>query len=188
MAKGQHGQFLEVGIVVRVHGVKGKIKVKTYSGETDGLSCVKTIYFQPEGLVKVFPNKKTREGMLPFEVDLFQRLKTHALLTLKDVQDVNTAAFFVNRKVFIHKEDLPELGDEEYYYFELEGFRVVDESGDIVGEVIRVLPSPAHDLLVVLTDDGEKLVPFVEEFVPRVLREERKIVISPIKGLLDDEI
>ncbi|RMG59841.1 MAG: 16S rRNA processing protein RimM [Deltaproteobacteria bacterium] len=180
--------FLEVGIVVRVHGIKGKIKVKTHSGQTDGLSCVRRVYFTPEGIAGRIPSPTFESGYIAFDITDFQTMKNGALLTLDGVRDVDTAKLFVNKKIFVRVSDLPEPDEDEYYCFELEGFTAVDTMGRVRGRVVRVIASPAHDILVISTPGGERLVPFVEEFVPEVRREERVVVISPIRGLLDDEI
>jgi hypothetical protein len=69
--------------------------------------------------------------------------------------------------------ELPDLGDDEFYPFDLIGLEVRDESGVRWGRVTDAVETPAHALLVVLSDAGsapedaltvrEVLVPFVTE-------------------------
>ena len=63
------------------------------------------------------------------------------------------------------------------------GAEVVDEDGQVIGALERVLDTPAHDLLVVARPDGgEALIPAVEELV-EIGRD--RIVVRAIPGLLD---
>jgi 16S rRNA processing protein RimM len=64
---------------------------------------------------------------------------------------------------------LPELDDDEFYPFDLEGLEVRDPQGHVAGRVAEVIESPAHPILVIsLASGDEDLVPFVEAAVPAV--------------------
>jgi 16S rRNA processing protein RimM len=76
--------------------------------------------------------------------------------------------------------------DEAWYEDELVGLSVVTVDGAVVGEVAGLESRPVQDLLVVrLTSGGEALVPFVEQIVPEVDLERRRVVIAPPAGLLE---
>lgn len=181
--------FLAVGLVVRAHGVRGKIKVKMYSGEVDVLSSVSSVFFQGAFLGEKFPRTEKKQGYFRFEIESVQSVKGFALISLEGISDMSLAQVLVGLKLFILKEDLPETGEDEYYCYELEGYRVEDMEGNFIGEISRVIPSPAHDILEIEgPGGGKKMVPFVAPFVPEVKREKRVVVVDPIKGLLDDEV
>ena len=46
--------------------------------------------------------------------------------------------------------------------------------------------NPSQDLLVLRTDAGERLVPFVAELVPEVDVPAGRLVVNPIPGLLTE--
>lgn len=181
-------QFLAVGLVVRAQGTGGKIKVRMFSGEAEGLLSVSSVFFPQRSLGDQFPLAEKTMGYLRFEIQNLQDMRGFALLSLRGIEDMDVAHHFVGQTVYLRKEDLPRTDQDEYYYFELEGYRVEDEDGNILGEVSRVIPSPAHDILEIRTPLGEKMVPFVDRFVPEVKRGEKVIVIAPIGGMLDDEV
>ncbi|MGH3838085.1 MAG: PRC-barrel domain-containing protein, partial [Pseudonocardiaceae bacterium] len=54
-----------------------------------------------------------------------------------------------------------------------------------LGTVREVVHAPASDLLVVETDRGEVLVPFVRAIVPEVDLAGGRVVLDPPAGLLD---
>jgi 16S rRNA processing protein RimM len=70
------------------------------------------------------------------------------------------------------------------------GLTVVRD-GKTVGTVSRVDHFPAQDLLVVATDNGEVMVPFVSEIVPAVDIAAKTVTVTPPGGLfeeLDDDV
>lgn len=180
--------FLEIGKVVKAHGVRGKLKVKTYAGERGGLASAGSIFFPEECLMDRYPAHKREGGFVRFPIERSQESRGGAILALEGVGSMEEAESFVGEKAYLLKSDLPGTEEDEYYCFELIGFKVEREGGTYVGTLSRILSSPAHDLLEIETPSGEKLVPFIKAFVPFIDREARTIVISPVEGLLDDEI
>ena len=82
--------------------------------------------------------------------------------------------------------DEPDDDEQAWYEDELVGLSVLTTDGTVVGEVGGLESRPVQDLLVVrLTGGGEALVPFVEQIVPEVDLEGRRVVIDPPAGLLD---
>jgi 16S rRNA processing protein RimM len=65
------------------------------------------------------------------------------------------------------------------------GCRVVGTDGHDIGTVRAVVPSPAHDLLLVEHGGGEALVPFVRDIVPEVDVAGRRVVVDAPSGLLE---
>ena len=72
-----------------------------------------------------------------------------------------------------------------WFVLELVGCDVVDPQGTGLGTVRAVMPSPAHDLLLVDHDGVEVLVPFVREIVPDVDVAARRVVVDAPAGLFD---
>lgn len=75
-------------------------------------------------------------------------------------------------------------GPEEYHDLDLIGLAVQDAAGARLGDVVAVQHHPAQDLLVIGTEAGERLVPFVTELVPEVDLAAGFLQVNPIPGLL----
>jgi 16S rRNA processing protein RimM len=83
-------------------------------------------------------------------------------------------------------DDLPPTGDpDEFYDHELEGLTAELVDGTKIGTVKEVLHGPGGELLVVIRDSGEALIPFVRQIVPTVDVRGGRVVIDPPEGLLD---
>ena len=77
------------------------------------------------------------------------------------VEDRDDAATYVDSLIAIERSGLPATKKDEYYWSDLEGLRVVRETGDEVGKVAYLLETGANDVLVVDAGGRETLVPFV---------------------------
>ena len=88
--------------------------------------------------------------------------------------------------LYVRRDQFPDPGDEEYYYADLVGLRVLDTGGADVGRVKAVQNHGADDLLEVTRDGGETaLIPFTKAIVPTVdIATVGRIVIDPPHGLL----
>ena len=73
---------------------------------------------------------------------------------------------------------LPVPAEGEYYWRDLIGSEVVNTTGFRLGEVERLFPTPAHDVLVVRDDVGERLIPFVGECVVAVTPDDGRVVVD----------
>jgi 16S rRNA processing protein RimM len=83
-------------------------------------------------------------------------------------------------------DDLPPTDDpDEFYDHELEGLTAELVDGTKIGTVKEILHGPGGELLVIIRDGGEALIPFVREIVPTVDVRGGRVVIDPPEGLLD---
>jgi len=75
----------------------------------------------------------------------------------------------------VPREQLPPLGEDEYYGFQLVGLSVEEDGGRVLGRVTDVLDYPANDVLEL---DSGLLLPLVGACVRQVDLEGGRIVVS----------
>ncbi len=93
------------------------------------------------------------------------------LVALLEGVDDRTAALGLKGKyVGAPREVLPPPAQDEFYWGDLVGLAVFNESGEKLGEVSGLIESAAHDVLVVRDDQRgvERLMPFVAAVILRV--------------------
>jgi len=91
------------------------------------------------------------------------------------------------RGIDLMAQGIPDsIDDDEYHDRELIGLVAVDPAGMRLGEVTAVRHHASQDLLVLSTDAGERMVPFVTELVPEVDVPGGRVVVNPIPGLLTE--
>jgi 16S rRNA processing protein RimM len=174
-------EWIEVGRISRPHGVQGEVRITPSSDNPDRFAPGTVLHARP-----------ARSGLAA------SRLRERRLLTvvaIRGEQDFPIVAFqeVTGREVAeslrgyvleVPSSELPELGADEYYPFDLVGLEVRNPSGTMLGRVAEVLESPAHPLLAVETaGGGQELVPFVAAVVLEVDLGGRFLVIA--EGFLD---
>jgi len=164
-----------IGEVVKPHGIRGEVKVYSYSERPENFKqYTKIVLQQPAGngrrLYKIV--KSRPHGKL-------------AILQLEGVATREAAEALQGSTVWLEKDDFPELAGDEYYWHQLEGRMVVTESGRELGRVSKLFSTPAHDIMVVTGAGHEYLIPVKGEIIRQVDQEAGKIIISAPAGLLD---
>ena len=103
----------------------------------------------------------------------------------EEMRDRDEASRWTNRYLLVPAAELEPPDEGEVYLHELEGMRVVLESGEPVGTVTAVFELPQGLALDVKRESGTVLIPFNEVFIHEIRRAERTVVIAPPPGLLD---
>lgn len=85
----------------------------------------------------------------------------------------------IGAEVFVHRSMRPELASGKLYPDEYIGMQLETQDGDSLGEVEEVLETPHHEVFV----SSQALVPDVPQFVIRVEKEARKIIVRDAPGL-----
>lgn len=164
-----------VGRIGRPHGIRGAVSVEVRTDEPDRRFAVGSHLMTDSGRELVITSSTWHSGRL--------------LLTFEGYDDRNAIEGLRNQILSVDRPDDEEPEDpEEFYDSSLVDCEVRDADGAVIGRVQEVAHLPAQDMLVVHTpDDREILVPFVEEFVPTIDIANKRIVITPPDGLLDEE-
>jgi 16S rRNA processing protein RimM len=129
-----------------------------------------------KGWVKVFSYTHPRENILhysPWHVQLDHTWQALALLDgrrqgqgiivqIEGYTDPSTAMRLLGASVAIRRDQLPDLGQGELYWVDLIGLQVISKQGDRLGAVAEMIETGANDVLVV-RGEREHLIPFVKE-------------------------
>jgi 16S rRNA processing protein RimM len=156
--------YVPLGYVSGVHGLKGWIKVHSWTQPRDAIFA-----YQPwligEERREVWVKDRRWQG------------KT-LLAAVPDVADRDGAATLVGASIAVRRDQLPELPAGEYYWSDLIGLSVETLSGEALGQVERLMETGANDILVV-QGDRERLIPYVPgRYVVRVDLDQRRIVVD----------
>ena len=169
------GQYIIIGRVSGLHGIKGNLRIHYYNETRSDFLSYRKIYL------------KDRDGHLqPFEIQEARIHKKFISARLKGCEGIADAEKFIGALVMVKRENLPPLGEGEYYWFEIIGMDVVTDDGRSLGKVETILPTGSNDVYLVQGSGREWLIPATEEVIVRVDRDKGQIVIHPIEGLLEE--
>lgn len=153
---------LEVGRIVKAHGIKGEVLVALTTTRTDRVAPGAVLHTDKGPLTVIRSSAHQGKWIVAFE----------------GIPDRNTAETM--RGTVLSADHEPDAADDTLWIHELIGAEVVDVSGASLGEVVAVQANPASDLIVL---DGGALIPL--RFV--VDKQPGRVTVDPPAGLFDLE-
>ncbi|MDZ4728602.1 MAG: ribosome maturation factor RimM [Xanthomonadales bacterium] len=135
-----------LGHVAGVHGVKGWVKIHSY---TDPRNAI--FDYQPWLLEKSGKSLTVLEGKISGK---------YLLVRLKEVSSRDEAEALAGQKIAVVRDGLPPLLDSEFYWADLVGLEVLNQDGSGLGHIREMLATGANDVMVV-SGERERLIPFV---------------------------
>lgn len=161
--------LIAIASVKAPNGLKGKMWITPY-GE---------IFNRYENLII------GRSGK-PLKLLSCEKRRKGYVIALEGITDVSRVEQIKGETLYIRSEWLPETEKDEYYWCDLIGLRVVDTMGNVLGELVNIFPTGAHDVYVV-NEVKQYLIPAVKDVVKEISVKEGVIVVdaSFLMGLLD---
>jgi 16S rRNA processing protein RimM len=160
-----------VGVITGARGLKGELRIKPFTAEPDALFEYGPLY--------------SEDGSQTYKGKVTGHAKGQLLARLKGIGDRTQADSVKGVKLFVPRDALPKLDEDEFYYADLIGLNAELVDGTPFGTVHWVLDVGAGVSLEVNTAEGPVLVPFTKAAVPVVSLTEGRVVIDPPDGLLE---
>jgi len=151
-------QHVVLGRLTSPHGVKGWLKVYSYTSPAQG------IFDYPVWVLSM-------QGQCHSRRLLEARPQGKSLVVrLEGIDTRELAEQWSGADVLMEKTALPELESDEYYWHQLEGLEVETRDGVKLGRVDHLFETGANDVLVIKPsegslDDRERLLPFLPDDV-----------------------
>lgn len=158
--------WVVIGRFGRPHGIKGFVTVHSFTEPRDNILRYTDWHafinnqWQPVKALRVEIHNKA----IVAQIDGYPERELASRLT--------------NIEIAVNKEQLAQLEPGEYYWHQLIGMQVVNEKGDVFGQVTEVMPTGANDVLIV---EGEKryLIPYLpDQFILNINDSERIITVD----------
>jgi 16S rRNA processing protein RimM len=156
-----------VGVITGAHGIKGEVRVKTFTVEPGGLGAYGPL---------------TTNGGTRLEVSGLRPGKSgEAIVRFAGVADRNAAEALRGAELYILREALPEPEEGEFYLADLVGLRAEDPQGVVLGLVRALHNFGASDVVEIeFTGGGTEFIPFTDANVPLVdVAADRMVVVPP---------
>lgn len=142
-----------LAVIAAAHGIQGAVKVKTFTQSPENILAYGVLRDEKG---REYPLKLVRV-VLPDSV----------IATIDGVNDRNQAEALRGTKLYVERDQLPDLIEEEFYHSDLTGLVVQDLEGKSVGQVRAVSNFGAGDFLEIVDAEGHLYtIPFTREAVP----------------------
>ena len=159
---------LIIAEVLKPQGIRGELKIKTFTDYPDNVKAFKTVYIDG-----------TAYKILSFRVGT----DGAAYLGLRGVPDRNAAELLRGKTIEGEREDAPALEEGQYYIVDVLGLSCETEEGEPLGVVVDI-NNYSSDIYTLEKAGKRILFPAVKGVVKRVDLENKKLVVD--KKIFDE--
>ncbi len=162
-------RHVEIGKIYTTFGLKGDVKVYVYT---------------EDDVFDSFQGKQVwiEDGSSSLKVKLKSAKlskKKNFLVKLEGFDSVNKSKRIVGKKITVEENELPSVGKDEYYFYQVVGMEVYDEDEKYVGKIEDVIQTGSNDVFVVKSEKGDEvLIPSIKDYVLNLDKAHSKIKIK----------
>ncbi len=154
-------------------GIKGWLKLQTFTEYADSLDQFDSWFVS------------SANGWQEIEVEDFAVNVKSVVAKLKGIDDRTAAEKLGKRDIAVPRSWLDQPDGDEYYWIDLIGASVVNETGEALGTIETLMETGANDVLVVRSGESagnsagsaEILIPFVSEYLANVDRQNKVVTV-----------
>lgn len=161
-------QKLTIGEVLKPQGIRGELKIKTFTDYPEIVKKFGTVYIDGKDY-----------KILSFRVGDGDT----AYVGLRGVPDRNAAELLRGKKIEGDREDAPPLEEGRHYIVDVIGCRCETEDGEYIGDVKQIV-NLASDVYTLEKDGKEILFPSVKGVIKSIDVENKLVIL--VKSVLDE--
>ncbi|WP_132705585.1 ribosome maturation factor RimM [Winogradskyella wandonensis] len=163
-----------LGKIVKKYSFKGELLAKLDTDEPDLYDNLDAIFIDLRG------------NLVPFFIEASQLHKSDLLrLKFEDVDTEADADALLKSDLYLPLELLPKLEGNKFYFHEVINFTIHDENYGEVGRIVGVNDTTAQALFEVDRNGVEILIPMNDEFIVKVDRPNKTVIVNTPEGLID---
>ncbi|MBC8883900.1 16S rRNA processing protein RimM [Flavobacterium piscinae] len=126
------------------------------------------------------------KNLVPFFIENSSSHKNDFLrVKFEDVDTEEDADAIMGCELYLPLSFLPKLEGNQFYYHEVIGFEVEDQRLGMVGKIVSINDSTAQPLFEVLNGNVEMLIPMIDQFLVKIDRENKKVIMNLPEGLVE---
>jgi len=163
-----------MGKVIRPHGLEGVMRVQSFAESHQSFLRARTVFLRAD-----------KGEIHEFKVISVRPHKRILLIQLKGLGSFEEAERFRGAEIFVKKDCLRNPDSNEYYWYEVVGLKVYMNSGRYIGTITEIISTGSHDIYVCRDGESEVLIPAIHDVVKEIDLEKKRMIISPMEGLLD---
>jgi 16S rRNA processing protein RimM len=155
-----------VGVITSAHGIKGAVKIKSFTEDPSDIANYSPLY----GI----------DGRLEYKIKILSQNGDLMIAAISGIATRNDAEKLGNTELYVTRDMLPEVGEEEFYHEDLIGLeaRLVG-SGKVLGFVSAINNHGAGDIIEIKMNNGKiELLAFTKSNIPEINIKAGYIVIA----------
>ena len=163
-----------LGKIVKKYSFKGEILAKLDTDQPELYENLDSILIELRG------------NLIPFFIERSQLHKSELLrIKFEEVDTEQEADSILKSDLYLPLEFLPKLEGDKFYFHEVIGFTIEDVNFGKVGIIKSINDSTAQELFEIDRNGIEVLIPMNDEFIKKVDRKNKTILVETPEGLID---
>ena len=161
-----------IGMIVGVHGVRGHLKIKAYTGNPAALDRYGPLSLDDGRLLHLKVNSVSAKGPV--------------IAMAQEVTDRDEAELMRGLELFISRDALPPAENDEVYHTDLIGLDARGMDGEAIGVIVGLHDFGAGDIIEVKPPSGPTMMlPFAPEYRDEVRPGAGFVTLSPPPGMIE---
>lgn len=149
--------LIAIGKIVKPKGLKGRLKAVSYM-ESPGM-------LEEQQAVLIGINDRSAS---PHHINSITVQGRNLILGFDGIDSIEAAEPLKGQFLFLSRQWLPPLEEDEYYWDDIIGLHVITGDDRKLGVITGVLPTGSNDVYVCRGDEGELLIPALEDVIVRI--------------------
>ncbi|ADU67280.1 16S rRNA processing protein RimM [Desulfurispirillum indicum S5] len=164
--------MLSIARITKTRGLRGELQLFSLFNEPGRFEGLKHLHI----------------GGVRFAVSRLRIADSQRLVvSLKGVDTIEQAEELVGQDACLPVDEIPRYEDE-YFDFELQKLRVINDDGEELGSLTQIIHTGAKDVYEILSPGGKRwMIPANHEFIPEINLEEGYMLVRPIPGMMDED-
>jgi 16S rRNA processing protein RimM len=163
--------FVEVGLFIGPHGIKGEVKVKSFTEIPENLFVYE----------EFFLGNQTK----PIKLKLVRKIKQNLICIVEDVKTRNEAEKFKNLILYVRRDNLPSLNDDEFYQRDLLDFQVYNLERHNLGFVTSFNDFGGGLLVEVEKNKKRFYLPIGKPFLKDINYKDKEVILNIDPGFIE---
>ena len=161
-----------IGKILTSWGVRGEAKVLPLTFSNERFGQLKEVKIRIGDDYRVLT------------IEHFREAGRFVIIKFKEFSTAEEVKQYSGKELLIPEELSPPLPEGVYYHYQILGLEVYTDRGVYLGKITNIIETGGNDVYVI-TGQKEVLIPAIEEVVKDVDLENKRMIIHPMKGLLD---
>ena len=158
---------LEVGKIVNTHGLRGEVKVVTWTDSPEDFEKIKHVFAEKKG------------GAVPLTVSNVKYQKNNIILKFKEINSIEEAEGYKPVILTAERSELPPLPEGRHYVVDLIGCTVENKDGKELGILTDVFTAGAGNVYDIKPDSGSNiLVPANDNTIISIDIDGKRIIVD----------
>ena len=163
--------FVEIGLFIGPHGINGEVKVKSFTEVPENLFVYE----------EFFLGNQTK----PIKLKLVRKVKQNLICIVEDIKTRNEAEKFKNLTLYVKRDNLPLLNDDEFYQRDLLNFDVYNLERHNLGFVTSFNDFGGGLLVEVEKNKKRFYLPIEKPFLKDINYKDKEVILNIDLGFIE---